>query len=83
MGIFLGDYSSLTLKLGLTGLYAIHAYMRHTTFSLDVTSDMSLGHRFCASRKGGTGGGGWVSTVGPGNMASSGLSCRKPLIGTG
>ena len=57
--------------------------MRHTTFSLDVTSDMSLGLRFCASRKGGTGGGGWVSTLGPGNMASSGLSCRKPLIGTG
>ena len=26
---------------------------------------MSLGFRFCASRKGGTGGGGWVSTLGP------------------
>ena len=24
-----------------------------------------------------------VSTLGPGNMAASGLSCRKPLVGTG
>ena len=40
---------------------------------------LSLGLRFCASRKGGTGGGGQVSTLGPGNMAASGLSCRKPL----
>ena len=44
---------------------------------------MSLGLRFCASRKGGTGGGGWVSILSPGNMAASGLSCRKPLGGTG
>ena len=43
---------------------------------------MSLGLRFCASRKGGTGGGGWVSTLGPGNMAS-GHSYRKPLVSTG
>ena len=43
----------------------------------------SLGLRFCASRKGGTGGGGWVSTLGPSNMAASGLSCRKPLGSTG
>ena len=28
---------------------------------------MSLGLRLCASRKGGTGGSGWVSTLGPGN----------------
>jgi len=41
---------------------------------------MSLGLRFCASRKGGRGGGG---QVGPGNMASSGFSCRKPLVCTG
>ena len=42
---------------------------------------MSLGLRFCTSRKGGTGGGGQVSPLGPGNMAASGLSYRKPLIG--
>ena len=41
------------------------------------------GLRFCASRKGGTGGGGRVSTLGPGNMAASGLSCRKSLVSTG
>jgi len=32
---------------------------------------MSLGLRFCASRKCGTGGDGRVSTLGPGNIASS------------
>ena len=44
---------------------------------------ISLGLRLCTSRKGGTGGGGQVSTLGPGNMAPSGLSYRKPLISTG
>ena len=40
---------------------------------------MSLGHRFCASRKGGTGGGGWVHPKGANSMVASGLSCRKAL----
>ena len=31
----------------------------------------------------GQGGGGSISTLGPGNMAASGLSCRKPLVSTG
>jgi len=42
---------------------------------------MSLELRFCASRKGGTGGGGRV--LGLGIMAASGLIYRKPLVGTG
>ena len=44
---------------------------------------LSLGLRFCTSRKGGTEGGGWVSTLGPGNTTASGLSCRKTLVSTG
>ena len=44
---------------------------------------MSLGLRFCSSRKSESGGGGHVSTLGLGNMAASGLSCRKPLISPG
>ena len=43
---------------------------------------MSLGLRFCASRKGKTEGGGQVSTLGPGSMAAFGLCSRKPLVGT-
>ena len=35
------------------------------------------------SRKGGTGGGGWVHPKGANNMAVSGLACRKALVGTG
>ena len=44
---------------------------------------MSLGDRFCDSRKGGTGGGGWVHPEGANSMAVSGLHGRKVLLGTG
>ena len=44
---------------------------------------MSLGLRFCVSRKGGTGGGGWVHPEAANSMAVSGLTCRKALVGTG
>ena len=44
---------------------------------------MSLGLRFCASSKGGTGGGGWAHPKGANSMAASGLSYRKALVGTG
>ena len=43
---------------------------------------ISLGLMFCASRKGGTGGGGRVSTLGRDSMVTFMLSCRKPLVGT-
>jgi len=48
--------------------------------SLDT---MFFSDRFCASRKGGTGGGGWVQLKGANSMATSGLSYRKPLVSTG
>ena len=35
------------------------------------------------SRKGGTGGGGWVHPKGANSMAMSGLICRMALVGTG
>ena len=38
---------------------------------------MSLGDRFCMSRK--TGGGGWVHPMGETCMAMSGLGCKKLL----
>ena len=44
---------------------------------------MSLGDRFCDSRKGGTGGGGWVHPEGANSMAMSGLRGKKVLVGTG
>ena len=43
---------------------------------------MSLGLRFCMSRKGGTGGGGWVHPKGANSMAVSGLVSRNNLVGT-
>ena len=43
---------------------------------------MSLGLRFCVSRKGGTGGGGWVHPKGANSMAVSGLVFRSDLVGT-
>jgi len=44
---------------------------------------MSLGLRFCVSRKGGRGGGGWVHPKGANSMAMSGLISRNNLVGTG
>jgi len=44
---------------------------------------MSLGLWFCVSRKGGTGGGGWVHLKGANSMAVSGLVFRSDLVGTG
>ena len=44
---------------------------------------MSLGLRFCVSRKGGTGGGGWVYPKGANSMAASGFVLRSDLVGTG
>ena len=44
---------------------------------------MSLGLRFCASRKGRAVGGGCVHPKGANSMAGSGLGYRKALIGTG
>jgi len=44
---------------------------------------MSLGLRFCVSRKGETGGGGWVHLKGANSMAASGLVLRSDLVGTG
>jgi len=41
-----------------------------------------LGLRFCVSRKGGTGGGGWVHPKGANSMAVSGLIFGSDLVGT-
>ena len=46
-------------------------------------SAMSLGLRFCMSRKGRTGGGEWVHPKGANSMAVSGLILRSDLVGTG
>ena len=44
---------------------------------------MSLGLRFCVSRKGGTGGGGWMHPNGANSRAASELVLRSDLVGTG
>jgi len=60
------------------------AYMRHETFSFMMSYlAMSLGDRFHMSRKGGTGGGGWVHPKGANSMTMSELACEKPLVGAG
>jgi len=43
---------------------------------------MSLGVRFCLSRKGETGGGGWVHPNGANSMTVSELVFRSDLVGT-
>ena len=63
---------------------AYSAYIRHETFSFMMSLPaMSLGLRFCVSRKGGTGVGGWVNLKVANSMAASGLVLRSDLVGTG
>ena len=52
------------------------------TLSAVTLPAMFLGDRFYVSRKGGTGGGGWVHPKGANSMAASGLQSRKVLVGT-
>ena len=62
----------------------IGGYIHHETFSFMMSlPTMSLGLRFYVSRKGGTGGGGWVHPKGANSMAASGLVFRSDLVGTG
>ena len=59
-------------------------YIRHETFSFMMSLPaMSLGLRFCMSRKGGRGGGGWVHPKGANSMAASGLVIRSDLVDNG
>ena len=49
---------------------------RHEIFSFMMSHPaISLGDRFCVSRMGRTGGGGWVHPKGANSMATSVLSC--------
>jgi len=73
--------SGLSCRKALVGY---SGYIRHETFSFMMSLPaMSLGLRFCVSRKGRTGGGGWVSPKGANSMAASGLVFRSDLAGTG
>ena len=44
---------------------------------------MSFGDKFCISKKGGTGQGGWMHLKGANSMTMSGLGFRKAMVGTG
>ena len=68
----------------LNPLMDVARYIRHETFISDVRlPTMSLGLRLCASREAGTGGGGWVSAIGRGNMDVSWLGLEKPWVRAG
>jgi len=62
--------------------WAHSGYIVDETFSFMMSlSTMSLGLRFCMSRKGGTGGDGWVHPKGANSMVMSGLISRNDLVG--
>jgi len=63
------------------GLLEIIQYM-YCSFMM-LYPAMSLGDRFCVSRKGGTGGGRWVHLKGTNSITISGLGCEKLLVGAG
>ena len=65
-------------------LYVIDAYVHHTTFRLWCHFlQCSWDFGSVPAERVWTGGGGCVSTLGPVNMAASGLSCRKTLVSSG
>ena len=73
-----------TISISCINLFRAYSeYIRHETFSFMMSFPaMSLGLRFCMSRKGRTGGGGWVHLKGANSMAASGLVLRSDLVGT-
>jgi len=84
--------SRITLRYGnslsylrcdvLETLWGHSGYIRHETFSFMMSLPaMSLGLRFCVSRKGGTGRGGWVYLKGANSMAVSGFVFTSDLVG--
>ena len=56
--------------------------VRHVRFIMSLLA-MTLGLKFCMSRKGGTRGGGWVQPKGANSISMLGLACRMALVGTG
>ena len=70
------------LKVHLTLSYPMTSYDAVKLSFIMSLLAMSLGLRFCMSRKGGIGGGGWVYPKGANSIAVSGLACRKDLVGT-
>jgi len=50
--------------------------------SCDVTPAVTFGDRFCFSRVGGIGGGGWLHLKGADSMAVSGLHFGNALVGS-
>ena len=62
-------------------LFRAHSrYIHHETFFMMSLLAISFGNRFCFSRKGRIGRGGWVHQN---SMAASGLVSRSDLVGTG
>ena len=72
------------IKVLLKPFRAHTGNIRHETFSFRMSLPaMSLGLRFCVSRKGRAGGGGWVHPKDVNSMAVTGLVFRSDLVGTG
>ena len=55
----------------------------HATLATLSVGAIRFEDRFCASKKGGIGGGGRVSARGAVHMAAALAGCRKALVGTG
>jgi len=78
---FIQPRLNLMCKAMINPLPTNDAYMRHEIFSFMMSYPArTLGDRFCVSRKGGTGGGGWMHLKGANSMAMSGLALKSPCF---
>ena len=85
MSIFCGLFIELlAAHIAMNPLPTNGAYVRHEIFSFMMSYlAVSLGDRFCMSRTGWTGGGGWVHLKGANNMGMSGLGCESLCLELG
>ena len=61
----------------------VHFWLHHTAHCAEKIVSACYMRRFCVSRKGGTGGGGWGHPQGGMHMVAARLGCQSAMVGTG
>ena len=61
----------------------VHFWLHHTVHCAEKIVSARYARRFCVSRKGGTGGGGWGHPQGDMHMVAARLGCQSAMVGTG
>ena len=60
----------------------VHFWLHHTAHCAEKIVSARYTRRFCVSRKGGTGGGGWGRLQGDMHIVAARLGCQSVMVGT-